>query len=1029
MEDFTTTRLIGSSLPSGDLDQAICAIAEECRELARQIQVLLREVRPKDPKSKWHVVRSALRKRRGYDKEILTLTNSLNYYRGQLTLQLSVESWADIKHSLEDLVSTSKEDSRRLVQLQRQVEELRQSLATTCLPENHDDIQRLLRLSEESFHTLVNERVIQSLVFNDMYGRFDEVAKAHYNTFAWIFYGGTGSDGSDDSDGGNDPDGPNELDHTAKQRSYDERHDENRAKARESFISWLSSGDGIFHICGKLGSGKSTLMKFLCEDPRTKNELEKWAGDRTLVMANFFFWKPGSKLQKSMDGLIRGLLHEVLKSVPSLVPKVLPKEWKAMASQTHTSLQLRPEAIHEGFNRLIDSTSENISICFFIDGLDEYEETRQMDYGQMVDKLSSWCQKKAGSIKLCVSSREYNAFMNRLAKNRIRMQELTDKDMRLFIRDEIEAEKHPRHAEYLVDMVASKADGIFLWVALVVKEVRRLFETYKNEDLLDRERILEEIDQFPEGMEELLIHLIKTMKPSGRKRAYQTFAMMMRLKDKDFHFPLLAYAFIDNPLLETASIESLMNQAASNLREYCKGLVEAVSRAMPRGDPDVLAFCHRSIPEFLESLLEEDGSSYLQSFDAEDAISRLLLAYIRVKCIAGSCCCRHGRLHDIEDCPKHGPWLPYVSRFVLELRYEASLVKEPFNFEEQLEAALVPLMKEKPESWFRRVSLISYMDTGTLVGQSLLFFNDSLRSYYYMPNPDLISLHLGYPVYLRWKINQEHATFDNPTELALLFLTLFVSFDVPDMELRSIFKGLLDRGYSPHSLTGMPVASQRERDVIRSEFNVWELFLIKILSTRNNAAKELRHLYSIFFELFLESGADANLAVTISKIHRFRDKARYSGTFVVGKERHRLNIPAKFEFEFGLFTSAEYPDPDGDGILITLIDIINIWGLEEKEKLIRLVEKSRRGVQPKTGVYEDKKCIVQDDTGSMLLGTGPNDQIKEVPALEEASYARLIGAGTTLPKRGVFRWSLLLVYLLGLLSAVVLVKLVQPKAP
>ena len=44
------------------------------------------------------------------------------------------------------------------------------------------------------------------------------------------------------------------------------------------FMNWLSGGKGIFHIAGKLGSGKSTLMKFLCDHPRAKAKLERWAG-------------------------------------------------------------------------------------------------------------------------------------------------------------------------------------------------------------------------------------------------------------------------------------------------------------------------------------------------------------------------------------------------------------------------------------------------------------------------------------------------------------------------------------------------------------------------------------------------------------------------------------------------------------------------------------------------------------------------------------------------------------------------------
>jgi hypothetical protein len=48
------------------------------------------------------------------------------------------------------------------------------------------------------------------------------------------------------------------------------------------FIEWLASGDGIFHISGKLGSGKSTLMKYLYKHPRTRRELAKWAGMLTI---------------------------------------------------------------------------------------------------------------------------------------------------------------------------------------------------------------------------------------------------------------------------------------------------------------------------------------------------------------------------------------------------------------------------------------------------------------------------------------------------------------------------------------------------------------------------------------------------------------------------------------------------------------------------------------------------------------------------------------------------------------------------
>lgn len=49
-----------------------------------------------------------------------------------------------------------------------------------------------------------------------------------------------------------------------------------RATARNNFTKWLRIGGNIFHISGKAGSGKSTLMKFICSHERTREELLVW---------------------------------------------------------------------------------------------------------------------------------------------------------------------------------------------------------------------------------------------------------------------------------------------------------------------------------------------------------------------------------------------------------------------------------------------------------------------------------------------------------------------------------------------------------------------------------------------------------------------------------------------------------------------------------------------------------------------------------------------------------------------------------
>lgn len=61
-------------------------------------------------------------------------------------------------------------------------------------------------------------------------------------------------------------------------------------ESREKFLGWLASPGAIFHIHGKLGSGKSTLMKFLSSHVRTRVEAKKWAGKIIFLLVELRFW-------------------------------------------------------------------------------------------------------------------------------------------------------------------------------------------------------------------------------------------------------------------------------------------------------------------------------------------------------------------------------------------------------------------------------------------------------------------------------------------------------------------------------------------------------------------------------------------------------------------------------------------------------------------------------------------------------------------------------------------------------------------
>lgn len=107
---------------------------------------------------------------------------------------------------------------------------------------------------------------------------------------------------------------------------------------------WLHKGEGIFWISGRPASGKSTFMKFLHNDERTSRLLRGWQSTGDHVEANFFFHYRGSAIQKSFEGLLRGILSQILEQAPrafSIIRPILDEPYqKHVKERSLRSLRL-----------------------------------------------------------------------------------------------------------------------------------------------------------------------------------------------------------------------------------------------------------------------------------------------------------------------------------------------------------------------------------------------------------------------------------------------------------------------------------------------------------------------------------------------------------------------------------------------------------------------------------------------------------------------------------------------------------------
>lgn len=301
-----------------------------------------------------------------------------------------------------------------------------------------------------------------------------------------------------------------------------------------------------------------------------------------------------------------------------------------MKPEVHLNDQDVRAGLLEIFHR--QATFSKQAFCFFIDGLDEYRETAQEDYKVLIHKLKEWIACSNGSMKICVSSREYNVFNNAFpAYDRIRLQDLTRRDMSRYTRNLLEEMKNGDQKDHLIQEIVHRSDGIFLWVALVVKIFREYIED--DQDAADFDNVLQSL---PDELEALFAHILSTIPTPTRKRTYQVFALMFEAKLQQIAgLPLLCCNFLSyyekdksfevgpEDRHDMQNLKVLEAKAERRLNGWVKGLAEAKSF---RGGPQwkYLAFTHRSVPEYLaKSFIRAEMSQYLNGFDQQHAFSQV----------------------------------------------------------------------------------------------------------------------------------------------------------------------------------------------------------------------------------------------------------------------------------------------------------------------------------------------------------------------------------------------------------------------
>ncbi|KAF2993397.1 hypothetical protein E8E13_001087 [Curvularia kusanoi] len=606
-------------------DDTLEALAVQCEETADTLLGILTKLRLNEDRDKWNSFLQALRSQ-WHESEIEALRIRLNNIGQSVHAHLADERQLRLQAQLDELLernqhleATRNKDLQELKSFVHEVQ-LQLQLQTRQGTVDVDTLARqIAKITLEGGDYSAEQEILQFLRFPLIEDRYTAISPAHLRTLSWIFDSGVGQGNM------NNP---------------------------TTFVQWLESTEDLYWISGRPASGKSTLMKFLYSHESTREYLGQWAGGDEVLIAGYFFWNAGkNELQKSQEGLLRSLLYQLLRKHPDSIRQVFPGAWQLYSrdmSMAHDHLSKMQALDIADIPRLISALQRTCDLlaqckkrfCFFIDGLDEYSGNANQIVG-LVQTLRVLKQ-----VKICVSSRPWNEFQRAYGKSnatKLLMEDFNHQDISAYVNhvlgddeDYRELQDVETNGKMLLEETVTSANGVFLWVVLVVES---LLIGLREGDGIDRLR--SRLQGLPIDLEKLFERILfNDVEPTHRERAARMFLMTLKAKD---NLPLMAYWYLDEPEAITERQPLRLQQTIyrhkavkKKLTANGKGLLETRLRSIsgPNLSSAILFnfrvdFLHRTVREYLELPTTDLHTWLCEDFDTDKAICNAVFSQIK----------------------------------------------------------------------------------------------------------------------------------------------------------------------------------------------------------------------------------------------------------------------------------------------------------------------------------------------------------------------------------------------------------------
>ncbi|KAK8047458.1 hypothetical protein PG996_015522 [Apiospora saccharicola] len=486
-----------------------------------------------------------------------------------------------------------------------------------CKFATRDDVgyKRVIRLikhvvgrefpAQDQIIAVMKQALLSSLAFDSMNIRERDLDPAHRQTFEWIL------------------------------RGEEERQSDPYLATTSPFLEWLEAENPIFWLSGKPGSGKSTLMKFVATHPLLRKKLQPYFPGKRMVLVSHYLYERGDDfLQKSREGLLRHLLHDILVQCPELSKTV----FRLHGARTSFNYQ-KPWSwceLRKAFETVLAEKPKDVVIICVIDGLDEYRPMADAEFSSLgadlrdEEELSNIILdghqavadlmidvSRYDGVKPFVSSRPFIVFRTAFSSfEKMELHTLTSSDISRYVADRLHGNQslasfnadRPSFFKNVEWEILSKADGVFLWVRLVLDVFLRRLRQYDTAD-----ELLRRIRDMPPklgGRDGLYMSLLMNLSPRDRLEAYKYFQVIL-CSAQGLDPLLLSFALADPKTVFTEPMQDANLDNFKNSRAFCEdrviarggGLLEAKSNWREPGDEFApawtIGFIHLTAKEFV----------------------------------------------------------------------------------------------------------------------------------------------------------------------------------------------------------------------------------------------------------------------------------------------------------------------------------------------------------------------------------------------------------------------------------------------